>query len=65
MTDRWTCESPLHVGMRWEVHPMDRYTRRQTFMRTDGRVRLHEESLDRICHECIDRERDNGQTKLI
>jgi hypothetical protein len=54
--DSWACEAPNHEGSRTDVHLLDRYTRRQLFMRADGKRRLEEKSLDRICRYCISKE---------
>lgn len=52
----WACEAEGHEGSRTEVHPLDRFTRRQTFMRADGKQRLGEKNLDRICRWCVRKE---------
>jgi hypothetical protein len=57
--DRWACESELHEGSRTDVHRLDRFTRRETFMRVDGAERLEEKSKDRLCRECIRKEKAN------
>ena len=57
--ETWACEAPDHEGSRTDIHPADRFTRRRLFMRADGKQRLHEESLDRLCRYCIRKEREN------
>jgi hypothetical protein len=64
--DRWACESPLHEGDRMGVHPVDQFTRRETFYRRDGGERMEEKSKDRICRVCIRREKlDANQSSLL
>jgi hypothetical protein len=64
MPNIWNCEHPLHdphdkqgkyIG-RSGVHPHDRFVRRTTFVRSDGRERLYERSHERICRVCIERD---------
>jgi hypothetical protein len=48
------------------VHPVDRFVRRETFMRADGKTRLFEKNRDRICLACITKERrPAGQEVLL
>ena len=64
--DRWACESELHEGSRTDVHRLDRFTRRETFMRADGAERLEEKSKDRLCRACIRKEKlDRNQGSLL
>jgi hypothetical protein len=56
--DGFFCEAPEHVGDRRIRHRENQFTKRVTYVRTDGRQRLHEKVLPegRRCRNCVERE---------
>ena len=62
MSEAWFCEYPEHDGDRRVYAPADRFTKRETYMRADGRVRLHERSVMRVCRACIRLDTDEPAT---
>lgn len=57
-TTLFDCEYPAHVGRRRVTQPADRFTKRTTYMRIDGKVRLHEKSGMRFCRACVELDAD-------
>jgi len=58
----WFCEYPDHEGTRYVLSPMDRFSKRVTFVRADGKQRLNEKVIPggRICRACIAKEEAKG-----
>lgn len=51
----WACQSEHHVGDRTRVHPHDRYAKRITYVRADGKERLFERTVPdpNRCRACV------------
>jgi hypothetical protein len=62
-SDTFHCQYPAHEGERLVANPLDRYTQRVTYMRLDGKRRLHERSTIRLCRTCVEiAAREEGAT---
>jgi hypothetical protein len=51
----WVCEGPNHVGDRLVRSRLDRFSKRVSYVRADGKQRLNEKVLPagRRCRSCV------------
>jgi hypothetical protein len=54
----WLCEYPEHEGDRLVVNRFDRFSKRTTYVRVDGRQRLREHSMPggHMCKACVEKD---------